>query len=472
MTDVSEIGLLFDKAKAAGQECIFRWWDELDDHGRRKLVHQAKSVDFDLVSHLIAKYLHSIPEKFDGEMEPVPLVPLPRTEEQMAEAARMAAVGEEAIRRGEVCVFIVAGGQGTRLKYDPPKGTFPVCPLSKKSLFEAFAEKIIAAKRRYGVEIPLYVMTSLNNNNATQEFFRINKHFGLGKRNVYFAQQKGMLPAVDFSGKIILKQKDEISLSPNGHGESIRALYDSGALADICRRGIKYISYHQVDNVLVRSIDPVFLGYHIAGGSEMSLKVLRKRDAEEKLGVVGRVDGAMRVVEYSELSDRVMRATNSDGSLVYATGSIAIHILNAEFVVRINQGELELPWHVAKKAVPHVDANGQLVKPDQSNGIKFERFVFDALPRARHAVVVETSRDEEFAPVKNSVGEDSPVTARRAMANFFGRWLKQAGIHVPLDDDGNVKGMIEISPLYAIDYDELASKIDASMQFNGELLLQ
>ena len=472
MADVQlEYQQLLEAARAAGQDHIFRWWDELDDRGRRKLIFMVKDIDFELVRSLTGRYLHAIPEKFKGRIEPSEVVPLPRTDAQKAEARRMGQLGGEAISRGEVCLFIVAGGQGTRLKYDPPKGTFPICPLSKKSLFEVFAEKLTATALRYGRAIPLYVMTSAINNHATQEFFRINRYFGLGKRNVTFVVQD-VIPSVDFDGRIILKNKDEVAVNPNGHGGSIKALKDNGALDDMRLRGVKYISYQQVDNVLVRSIDPVFLGYHIAADAEMSLKVLRKRDAEERLGVVGRVDGRLTVVEYSDLAPELMYATNPDGTLVYATGSIAIHILNVDFVERENMGGFRLPYHVAKKPVPYVDDNGEAVKPETPNGIKFETFVFDALRDAERSVTLETDREEEFAPLKNATGEDSPVTARRALVNAYGRWLKQAGVQVPTDGAGNVAGLIEISPLFALDPEELAAKVNRNLTFSGELLLQ
>lgn len=461
----------FEKARAVGQEHIFRWWDSLDDPGRQKLLDQAASIDFDLVSNLAATCARVVPEKFKGAMEPAEIIPLPRTEEQFAERRRMAAIGADVISRGEVAVFIVAGGQGSRLKYDPPKGTFPICPITGKSLFHVFAEKIIATSKRYAVVIPLYIMTSTVNDGATREFFEINDYFGLGKDNVMFAVQ-GMLPALDFSGKIILKRKDEIFLSPNGHGGSIKALKDTGALDDMRRRGIRHISYHQVDNVLVKSIDPVFIGYHAAAGAEMSLKVLEKRDPEEKLGVVGTIDGKLTVIEYSDLAPELMHARRPDGSLAYGAGSIAIHLLDVDFVERLNQDGTRLPWHVARRTAPFVNEKGERIKPHDPNAVKFETFVFDALPFARAPVTLETEREEEFAPVKNVKGIDSPATAMRALVNRNGRWLREAGVEVALQADGNVEAKIEISPLFALDAVELASKIDPDLKIDGELLLE
>jgi len=471
-----EFQQLIEKARAIGQQHIFRWWEDLDERGRRKLLYQVGNLDFNLVQTLISKYLHNVTGKFQGAIEPTEVVVLPRTDEQIVQHRRMAELGAEAIRGGEVCLFIVAGGQGTRLRYDPPKGTYPICPLSRKSLFHVFAEKLLATSRRYGVTIPLYVMTSAINSNATQEFFRMNHFFDMGKRNVMFVTQE-MVPSVDFSGKIILKNKDEVAVNPNGHGGSIKALYDNQALDDMQGRGIKYISYHQVDNVLVKSIDPVFIGYHIAAEAEMSLKVLRKRDPHEKLGVVGRVDGRTRVIEYCDVGPEMMYATNPDGSLKYATGSIAIHVLSVDFLLRENREGFSLPYHAAKKVVPCINESGELTTPDEPNAIKFETFVFDALRDARRSVVLETDRAEEFAPVKNAAGDDSPATARQALTNAHGRWLRLAGIDVPFDGNGNVPGVIEISPLFALDPDELAAKvaggvIPRDIKFNGQLLLQ
>jgi UDP-N-acetylglucosamine/UDP-N-acetylgalactosamine diphosphorylase len=467
----SDYKLWLAKARAAGQEHVFGWWEELDDHSRRKLLEQVKRIDFDLMSDLSARHLHATREKFKGPMEPAEIVPLPRTEEQFAQRQRMSALGAEAIRRGKVALFIVAGGQGSRLKYDPPKGTFPICPITEKTLFHVFAEKILATSRRYNVTIPLYVMTSPVNNGATAEFFELNDYFGLGRDNVMFAVQD-TLPTLDFSGKFILKEKDEIFMNPNGHGGSIKAMKDSGALDDMRRRGIKHICYHQVDNVLARSIDPVFLGYHIAGGAEMSLKVLEKDDAEEKLGVVGMVDGRLTVIEYSDLACKLMHARRSDCSLVYGAGSIAIHILDVDFVERMNEGGFHLPYHVARKKTPFINDKGEPVEPEEPNAIKFETFIFDALPEARAAVTLETERAEEFAPLKNKTGDDSPETVAQALSNCYGRWLRYAGVDVPVDAKKNVIGKIEISPLYALDADDLAAGIDPNLNFTGELLLE
>jgi len=459
-----------EKAATAGQGHVFRWWDELPDAARQKLAGQICKVDFGLIQSLSDRFLGRIPPRFGGTLEPAEFVRLPKNPQEQESLRRARQTGGDAISRGKVALFIVAGGQGSRLKYDPPKGTFPICPITGKSLFEVFAERVRATEKRYTTELPLYIMTSTINDGATRRFFEENDYFQLDRSRVSFFPQD-MLPTLDTDGRFLLKRKYEIAVNPNGHGGSIKALHDSGALDDMARRGIKYVSYHQVDNVLVHSIDPAFIGYHIAGGAEMSLKVLEKRDAEEKLGVVGRVAGRMRVVEYSDLDKKLMHARNPDGSLVYRIGSIAIHLFNIDFIERLNDGGFHLPYHVAEKVCSYVDENGVIVKPERENCIKFETFVFDALPEARAAVVVETDRDEEFAPMKNEKGDDSPQTSVNALVNRNGRWLRQAGVEIPTDAEGNVRGMIEISPLFALDAEELAGKISADLKFDGKLLL-
>jgi len=451
MTDVrNDYELCMDRLRGAGQKHVLRWWDELNDASRCRLVEQINAVDFRLMNRLIEQFLRGENGKFQGSIEPCPVVRLPKTEEDFADRSRMQAAGIDAISRGETALLVAAGGQGSRLGYDAPKGVFPIAPITGKSLFRLFAEKVIATQRRYHTTIPFYIMTSTTNHDSTVEFFESNAFFGLDADNVMFFSQD-MLPAVDFEGKLILKAKDELFWSPNGHGGTIKALSDSGALDDMQRRGVRFISYHQVDNALVKSIDPVFIGYHAARGADMSLKVLSKRDAEEKLGVVGYVDGRLSVIEYSDLDENLMHARRPDGSLVYDMGNIAIHIISVDFARRENEGGFRLPYHVAKKKIEYVDTSGRIVKPEKSNGIKFETFIFDAVRDADVAVVFESRREEEFAPVKNSDGEDSPATARQALANLFGAWLEDAGVKVNRDTEGNVTAMIEISPLFALD---------------------
>jgi UDP-N-acetylglucosamine/UDP-N-acetylgalactosamine diphosphorylase len=300
-------------------------------------------------------------------------------------------------------------------------------------------------------------MTSDANDLATRAFFERNRHFGLDPDDVFFFQQ-GMMPAFDLHGRMLLAEKDSLALSPDGHGGSLRALNKSGALADMRKRGVEHLSYFQVDNPLVHCIDPLFLGLHDTTGSEMSSKTIPKAGPLEKVGnfVVG--DGVLQVIEYSDLPESLAKEKNPDGSLKFNAGSIAIHALRVSFVERLTaSGRLELPWHRAEKKVPFVDDKGRSIKPEQPNAVKLEQFVFDAIPLAKNAIVYETDRGEEFSPVKNAEGNDSPATSRRDQVRRAAKWLRLARIEVPMKAD-DPDATIEISPLFATTDKQLADR--------------
>jgi UDP-N-acetylglucosamine/UDP-N-acetylgalactosamine diphosphorylase len=326
---------------------------------------------------------------------------------------------------------------------------FKISPVLNKPLFQLFAEYILNCKKRYNPDIRWYLMTSTTNHEATIRFFQENSFFGLNPGHVVFFQQ-GMMPAFSKDGKILLDSKDSLSLSPDGHGGSLRALRKSGALDEMRKLGIEYISYFQVDNPLVRCLDPLFIGLHIQCGSEMSSKSLAKAHDLEKVGnfVIG--DDKMMVIEYSDLPDEYAHAKNADGSRKFDAGSIAIHILSRKFIERITEGDLKLPWHRAVKKVPFVDEKGSKIKPDSPNAIKLEQFVFDAIPMAENSIVFQTKREEEFSPVKNAEGSDSAATCRRDLSSRAARWLAKAGIGIEKNAEGYAACSVDLSPLRAI----------------------
>jgi UDP-N-acetylglucosamine/UDP-N-acetylgalactosamine diphosphorylase len=346
-----------------------------------------------------------------------------------------------------------------------------------KSLFQLHAEKLIATARRYQTRIPWYIMTSDTNAGETRTFFEQNHLFGYPPADIFFFEQE-MIPALDENGKLILDAPDHIFMNPNGHGGTLMALEKSGGLGDMQRRGIEEVFYFQVDNVLLQMCDPLFIGYHVAAKAEMSTKVCAKRDAYEKVGIIGKmIDSAsgnanLKVIEYSDMSQADKEARHPDGTLKYNAGSIAIHLFNVDFIAREVSGGMKLPWHVAHKQIPCLDANGQLIQPEQPNGYKFEMFIFDALSDARQVVVLEVERRSEFSPIKNATGEDSPQTAQHDLCEFYAGWLEQAGIKMPRDAAGNLKAGVEISPLFALDAKELAKKIPANLKAQSELYLE
>ena len=440
------------------QSAVLRFADQLDDAGKAKLMGQLGALDLTHIAKLADEYVTHKPHvTLPKDIQPVKAYP------RVADAANRDLYGQARqtgfalLRRGKVAAFLVAGGQGTRLGYDGPKGEYPVTPVKAKPLFQCFAEQLLNHGKTFGQPVPWYVMTSDVNDAPTRAFFEQHGYFGLDKADVFFFVQ-GMMPAFSMDGQLLLAAKDSLALSPDGHGGSLAALAKSGALADMRRRGVEHLSYFQVDNPLVHVIDPLFLGLHAVTGSQMSTKTIPKAGPLEKVGnlVVG--DGATQVIEYSDLPEDLAKQTNADGSLRFNAGSIGIHALTVEFVEGLNAtGRLDLPWHRAEKKVPYVDADGTPVKPDKPNAVKLEQFVFDAVPLAKNAMAYTTDRSEEFSPVKNAEGVDSPATCKRDQARRAARWLLSAGTAVPMTD-GEPAATVEISPTFAVSAEQLAGK--------------
>jgi UDP-N-acetylglucosamine/UDP-N-acetylgalactosamine diphosphorylase len=451
--------LIAQKLSSINQSHVLRFYDKLDTAGREKLMMQLEGLDLPLIADLVDTQVKvKSPPHLPADIRPVKSYPKTPTGELKELYERAEARGNELLSQGKVAAFLVAGGQGTRLGYEGPKGEYPVTPVKNKPLFQVFAEQLLAHARNHGKPIPWYVMTSDINDAPTRAFFTRHNFFGYNEEDVMFFQQ-GMMPAFAFTGEMLLSDPDSIALSPDGHGGSLRALFRRGPLANMKERGIEHLSYFQVDNPLVKCIDPLFLGLHDLTGSEMSSKTIAKREPLEKVGNFVIADGKTQIIEYSDLPEQLARSTNPDGSLRFNAGSIAIHALRVSFIERLNAGgSLNLPWHRAEKKVPYVGPDGEVIKPEKPNAVKLEQFVFDAIPLANNPIVLETDRAEEFSPVKNSEGPDSPATSRRDQVRRAARWLKSAGVEVPMRSEDDPDCILEISPLYAVSPQQLASR--------------
>lgn len=470
--------------KAVGQEHVLAFYDQLEQAQQEQLLAEIGSVDWEEVNRLIETHVKSKPEfKLPTEIEPAPWFPnVPSAGEQESYYHTATEVGRAMIAAGKVAAFTVAGGQGTRLGWDGPKGTFPATPIRQLPLFGCFAEYIRATEARFGVTIRWYIMTSPANDKATREYMAKHQFFGLDPAQVMIFPQ-GMMPAIDpQTGKVLMASKSGLALSPNGHGGSFKALETSGALKDMEEHGIEHISYTQVDNPIVRVLDPVFLGLHAIAGSQMSSKMLPKAYPTEKLGNFCLVDGRMAVIEYSDLPDELAYETLENGELRFRAGSIAIHAIRRDFVEHLNRSAtgFALPFHRAEKKVPYYDASkDEVVKPKSPNAVKLETFVFDALPMCSTSIVYETERVDEFAPIKNAdtpAGEepanDSPETSKNIQVERAARWLTELGVHIPRRDDGMVDAVIEISQITAIYKEDLdRSSLPDNIRSGQHLLL-
>ena len=469
---------LVERLAAHDQEHLIRFWDELDAPARARLAAEIGRVDLPLIDDLVARLVHADESDLPtaDRVRPVEVQRLPRTDGERVARRHAVELGAGALANGEVAVVVVAGGQGTRLGFDGPKGTYPIGPVSAASLFRIHAEKVVALGRRHGRPIPFYVMTSPDNHEATARFFDENGRFGLEHLRLFV---QGQMPAVDReTGRILLAAKDRLALSPDGHGGTLTALAAPGpdggpsCLDEMRGRGIRTLFYFQVDNPMVQVADPAFLGLHRQAEAEVSFKVIEKLRPDERMGVVVEVDGRSLVIEYSDLPAELAELREPDGSLQLWAGSIAVHVFERAFVERIATGGAHLPYHRAIKKVKHVDPSGGLVDPHAPNAVKFETFVFDALPMAGRSALVEADRSVEFEPLKNATGPDSPATVRQRMSDLFAGWLEGAGARVVRRPDGSVPFGIEISPLFALDAAELKGKVPPGLEVEAPLYLK
>lgn len=451
-----------------GQQHVLRFVDELSPAQTRALCAQVASLPLDEIPSLVERYVRSKPDfSAPAELQPAPFYPDDRDKPvSLWGRERYEKAGEDLVRAGKVAAFTVAGGQGTRLGYDGPKGCYPAGAVTKKPLFHMLADSILAAQERSGAAIPWAIMTSPLNHDATVAFFAEHRHFGLDPSLVLFFPQ-GVMPSFDMAtGALLLAEKHEVATNPDGHGGSLRALRNSGALDALRARGVEHLSYCQVDNPIVRVIDPLFLGLHASApdsSGEMSSKMVVKTDPKEKVGVFAQAGGRTLIMEYSDLPASLADAKDRDGTLLFKAANIAVHALSLAFIERLTSGDadaasLRLPYHRAEKKVPCVDlATGRKVEPISPNAVKLEMFVFDALPLCRKSLVMETSRTEEFAPIKNAAGVDSPESSARIQTERAARWLEQVGVRVPRTSDGRPDCTLEISPRTATSAKELAS---------------
>ncbi len=449
---------LVERLRQYGQEHVLAHWDRLGDDERRSLLGQLNVLDLEELRQLYEQRDTACELPDPEQIEPPP-VARPDADPDLRR------LGEELLRAGQVAVLLVAGGQGSRLGFEQPKGMFPVGPVSNKSLFQVHAEKVLALRRRYGAAVPLLVMTSDATHADTVAFFAEHQRFGLPTDDICFFQQ-GTMPALDLAtGRLLMEGPGRLFTSPNGHGGTLTALAESGLLDQLRSQGIEEIFYFQVDNPLTKIADPAFLGCHRAARAEASTKVVPKLGPTERTGNVVRVAGRCAIIEYSDLPQALAEQTDEQGRLRIGAANTAIHIFNVAFLGRVTGAAANLPFHVAKKKVPYLDDAGRLVQPAHENALKFERFIFDVLPLAERWSVVETSRREEFEPLKNATGPNSPETVRRALSELAADWLTQAGISVPKDVP------LEISPLFALDAEELAARVDKKMPITGATYL-
>lgn len=388
--------------KEHGQEHIYEAYEKLDAAGKEKLAAQVEKIDWSMV----AMAGHEELAQQRGKLEPLSALEVSEIE---ANKAKYEQIGIDAIKASKVGAVLLAGGQGTRLGSDGPKGKYNIGITKDVYIFERLVRNLLDVTDRAGCFVPLYIMTSDKNNDETIAFFEEKNYFGYPKDFVKFFKQE-MAPSVDFDGKLYMESADSLSLSPNGNGGWFYSMAVTGVLKDVKERGIEWLNIFAVDNVLQRIADPVFVGATLDSGRVSGAKVVRKADPNEKVGVLCLEDGRPSIVEYYEMTEEIINSREANGELSYNFGVILNYLFRVDKLEEIMNAKM--PVHVVEKKIPYMDKEGNYIKPETPNGYKFELLVLDMIHLLDNCLSFEVVRDYEFAPIKNKTGVDSVESAQ------------------------------------------------------------
>ena len=401
--------------KKYNQEHLIEHYETLDENNKKKLLDQIKNIDFALIESL---YKNTKKQEKNNEdiITPIEYLDKYKLNDKYKYYEN---IGKKAIKEGKLAAVTMAGGQGTRLGHDGPKGTYDIGLDSHKSLFELLCDSLKEEGKKYGVTIPWFIMTSQENNKATIEFFEKNKYFGYQKdKNIFFFIQ-GELPMIDTEGKILINEEGLIKLAADGHGGIYESLVKNGMTEKMKQMGIKWAFIGGVDNCLVKMVDPVLMGLAIDKKVTVACKSIVKANPHEKVGVFCKRNGKPNVIEYSEITDEMAEQVDDKGELLYGESHILCNLFSVDAIERM--GANPLPYHVAYKKAKYLDKNGKVIEPESPNAYKFEAFLFDAFGEVDEMAVLRVKREEEFAPVKNadSAGVDCPRTARELYKKYY-----------------------------------------------------
>ena len=401
--------------KKYGQEHLLNHYDGLSEEKKKELLEQINNIDFELVNDLYNSTKQT-KTKNDDKIEAIDYLDKFKLNDEYKYYEN---IGKKAIKEGKLAAVTMAGGQGTRLGHNGPKGTYDIGLDSHKSLFELLCDNLKEEGKKYGVTIPWFIMTSRENNKDTVEFFEKHRYFGYQKnKNIFFFEQ-GELPMMDTEGKILIGEDGLVKLAADGHGGIYESLVKTKMTNKMRELGVEWVFIGGVDNCLVKMVDPVLMGIAIDKKVTVACKSVVKDNPHEKVGVFCRRNGKPNVIEYSEITDEMAEAVDENGELLYGESHILCNLFSIDAIERM--GAEPLPYHVAYKKAKYIDKDGNLVVPDSPNAYKFEAFLFDAFGEVDDMAILRVKREEEFAPVKNSdeKGVDCPKTARELYKKFY-----------------------------------------------------
>lgn len=391
-----------EKLKKYGQEHVLKYYAELPDEQRNTLIEQIDRTDFTVIGQAAETGKR-------GTIAPIKAMTIPEID---MGRERFERIGMEAVKADKLGAVLLAGGMGTRLGSDAPKGMYDIGISKPVYIFQRLIENLMKVVEKAGNYIQLFVMTSEKNHDATVGFFKEHDYFGYDKDYIAFFKQD-MAPAADFDGKVYMEAKNSIATSPNGNGGWFLSMKKSGLLELVEKRGIEWLNVFAVDNVLQSIADPVFAGAVLEGGYSVGSKVIRKVNPQEKVGVMCTEDGRPSIVEYIELTEDMLTQRDENGEYAYNFGVILNYLFRVDKLV--NLLERKLPYHKSAKKIPYINEAGELVKPEEPNGYKYEQFILDMIQMLDSCLPFEVVRGKEFAPIKNKTGVDSVESARELL---------------------------------------------------------
>ncbi len=405
-----------EKLEKYGQNHIVKIMEKMTEEEKDKLAEQVKNLDFDSIEHL---YNELTKKEVNVGKEIEPISALKKNKLSLEELEEMNDLGKNVIVSNQFAVATMSGGQGTRLGYSKPKGTFKIdVEPEPKYLFEIVCDTLKRANKKYDVVIPWYIMTSVDNNDDIIEFFEEHNYFDYPKDSVMFFKQ-GQMPLIDENGKVLMGENKLIKEASDGNGGIFKSMGVHGCLADMEKRGVKWLFIGSIDNVLLKMVDPTLIGLAEDRGVLIATKSVLKNGPHERVGVICKKDGKVGVIEYSELSKELAEAVDEDGDLTYGESHIMCNLFNIEILKKL--ATVTLPYHKAHKKNSYLNEDGELVVPTEPNSFKFETFIFDSFNYVNDIAILRGTREVDFAPVKNKDGVDSPETARVLYNNYWAK---------------------------------------------------
>lgn len=397
-----DYGEAYQKLKQCGQLHVLDFYEDLTEPEKKALLEQIASIDFDVL-----QYCKNNTTNKKGKITPLAAMQLSEIENRKEEYT---AAGLKVLKEGKAAAVLLAGGMGTRLGSDSPKGMFDIGLTRPVYIFQRIIENLLDVVRLADRWIHLFIMTSDRNHDVTKAFFEEHDYFGYSREHISFFMQD-MAPASDFEGRVYMEEKGKICTSPNGNGGWYASMAKWGILKTVRDEGIEWLNVFAVDNVLQRIVDPCFIGAVIGNGCASGAKVVKKRTPEERVGALCLEDGKPSIVEYYELTDEMKAAKDAAGDPAYNFGVILNYLFREADLHRIMN--CRLPLHIVEKKIPHIDAAGRKTEPAKPNGYKYETLVLDMIHQVDSCLSFEVDREKEFAPIKNATGTDSVETARQ-----------------------------------------------------------